>query len=512
MNIKKITFLAIFAAIFLFSLYRLNGGIVLGEPDEVTHWEVMENFKKGIFKPTSSGGPWYYELPGLPFLGYLFSFFVPGRYTPLRVASLLGYWALGLGFYLWGKWRFSQRFGIIAAVSWLISPLAIFYGRIGVLDSGSVSFSFLSLLALDYTLKNKKVSFGILSGVFLALALYIKYSVLVYVLAFCSYFAMDLFRRNLPGFFKKETFSLNAPLFASLFSTFILVFPIFGLLFWNDRYLFRLHFLTNMSFITDEIRKASSAFNIFSYKEDLIWWLSWPLVLFILGGLFLLFRKYRKSLFTPAKLLFWLTFFLVSFALIRQKPFYPRYVLMGLPFAILLSSLFLDRMYSLLLKKAKENIILPVFLFLGASYFCFFTLPAWKSSQNNLVEETVAYLKRENSDKALVASNYWPHYFLDGGNNWKVAWLSADIRDATVYLPDAKKSSLDLIFQEGGYVLLEEKYSSYKTMVVNDAKKVAWGQIRKQLLPIIIIESTSPNFPYIRAAGNRVNIYKISKS
>jgi len=323
---------------------------------------------------------------------------------------------------------------------------------------------------------------------------------------------MDLFRRNLPGFFKKETFSLNAPLFASLFSTFILVFPIFGLLFWKDRYLFRLHFLTNMSFITDEIRKASSAFNIFSYKEDLIWWLSWPLVLFILVGLFLLFRKYRKSLFTPAKLLFWLTFFLVSFALIRQKPFYPRYVLMGLPFAILLSSLFLDRMYSLLLKKAKENIILPVFLFLGASYFCFFTLPAWKSSQNNLVEETVAYLKRENSDKALVASNYWPHYFLDGGNNWKVAWLSADIRDATVYLPDAKKSSLDLIFQEGGYVLLEEKYSSYKTMVVNDAKKVAWGQIRKQLLPIIIIESTSPNFPYIRAAGNRVNIYKISKS
>lgn len=514
MNIKKIIFLVLFTAIILFSLYRLNGGIVLGEPDEVTHFEVMENFKKGSIVPKSSSGPWYYELPGLPFFGYLFSFIVKGTYIPLRLVSWLGYFSLAVGLYLWGKFRLGKRFGAILIFLWLLCPLAIFYARIGVLDSGSVSFSFLSLLALDYSLRTKRISFGILSGVFLALALLIKYSVLVYVIAFGLFFVVDFISRNLPkAGLKKEIYCFNSSVFLSLLSAFVLVFPVFAYLFFQNSYIFKIHFLTNLSFITDDIRKISSAFNIFTYGMDIIWWISVPIFLFSLLGVILLLLKFRSRIFDHSNnILFFFSFAMVLFALLRQKPFYPRYFLMITPFLIIFSGYFLDKVYTFLKTKFNSTLVFFSATLSLLAFFVVFTLPAWQSTNSSLIEDTVKQVRALNNEDLLVSSNYWPHYFKNATPSGKVTWLSADIRDATVYLPHVTASSLDTLFRDGGFAILEDNYSSFKTMVVNDGKKTAWEQIKKQFQPIFVIKSTSPNFPYLKVRGNEVQVYKVPKS
>lgn len=500
-----------FVLYFIFTTWKLDGGIVLGEPDEVTHWELMENFKKGNFWPAYSGGPWYYELPGLPFFGYLLSF-LPGKFTPLRAFSLLNYWSLAVGLFLWGRWRRGEKFGILAAALWLLSPLAIFYGRLGVLDSGFVSFAFLSLLSLDYALKEKVPKWGILGGVFLAVSLYIKYSALIFVAAIGLYFLLDAVIRNRKTVSRSETFSIDKSIFLLLASCFILTFPVAFRLFWHDKFLFRLHLFTNLGFIFDDIRKISSTVTLFTYKWDIVWWLSWPIVFLAVVGIFWLVSKSRfPRLLTLLReyRIFAVTFALVLMALVRQAPFYPRYMLMTVPFFVLLGAFGLEGLGRIRGVEKEKRVIGVVGAIGVLAFFWFITVPAWKSTQNHLIEDACAFVQKDSGGSdPWVFTNYWPHFFIKASRQGKVSWISTDIRDAITYIPGSKRNSFQIIDEEGGYVLLEKRYSYFRALVTNLGKDQAQKLVKEKAKPIEFINSNSLNFPYYRERGNQVDIYK----
>ena len=99
--------LVILVILSLAKLWWLDGGLVLGEPDEFIHWEVAKNFSTG-WVPRTSGGVWFFQLPLYPFLGWLVSLLVGGKYLGLRVVSVGASWLLTFGtfFYLRFKLRY----------------------------------------------------------------------------------------------------------------------------------------------------------------------------------------------------------------------------------------------------------------------------------------------------------------------------------------------------------------------------------------------------------------------
>jgi len=486
---------------------------VLGEPDEVIHWEVMGSFKEGSFWPQYSGGPWYFELPGLPFLGYLLSFVVPGKFAPLRAGSLLGYWSLAIGFYLWGKWRFGKRVGILSSTLWLLSPLAIFYARVGVLETSSVSFAFLSLFSLDYAAASNSKRWALLSGIFLALALYVKYSVFLFVVAYGIVLVLDTIKRNLPDFNRKLYLSLEPSLFLALATCFLLVFPVFCILRHHDPGLFKLHFLTSLGFIHNEIRELSSGVTLWSYGKDVVWWLSPPMVvLSVLGASLLVLRKGKSGTRGGLDVLYPVTFLLVLVALLRQKPFYPRYMLMVVPFGVVMSSLGIASFWVWLEKRLTDTS--KMYLgFIGAlcgvAFFLNFTFPAFQSTTTDLIERSVEYVQQDETwEEPWVVTNFWPHFFAEATAEGRVTWLSGDIRDTAVYAPDVSKNSLEIFYQEGGFALLEERYSEFRSLVIPEVREFAWEHVRARLKPVVVIETEVPNFPYFREEGNRIEVYK----
>lgn len=546
--IKKILKSDWFAYLFLTLLVLprflgLNNGLVLGEPDEFIHADVAANFAKSWW-PMFSGGGWYFELPLYPFLGYLVSLLFPGRYLGLRLVSALASLLLTLGFYWYFSRKSFRRLGFIVALLWAISPLSIYYSRLALLDSWAVAFGMLSLfafdIALDPTLEASKVSesrlWAILAGVFLGLAMLVKYTALIYLLVPMVYFGILSLKETLisvedtegrhravsrPLGFKSilrlishlETVNLNITSFLTLVIAFMMTFPLMIILRQHEPYQFKLQTLTTLGFVRDFWRIKGGELTIGDHLRDISWWLTWPVVVLATMGVLAKVKGLKSKVKSKGitdgseiSMVLWLGLLFTCLLVIPHTPFYPRYFLPLVPFIVIFAGIGFERILSLT--------TLPITVYyLLFTFIIILILPtsieSYRATNHNLIEDTGQYIKSQTKEENLwLFANYWPHFFGRAAETEKATWLADSAWEAKAFVSNVEKSPLEILEEEGSFVVLEELYS-YSPMFISPLSRTnAWEYVKENYEPTVVIEDTSPNFPHFRISHNETLIYQ----
>ena len=488
--------------------YQLSGGVVLGEPDEVTHQELVDSFRDSPW-PQSSGGPWYYELPFFPFTAYLLSFVLPDRYLSLRVVSVVASSLLIFGIYLFLKKKVSVRAAFWGALIFSLSPFSIFYSRVGMLDATVVAFSTLSLIFFDLSRREGRISYSILAGLFLGLGILTKYSALVFLIVPILFFLFSSARKTLAVVRREGVLRLDLGSTIFLLTTFLVVLPVFITIFWHDRYLFKLHLLTNLGLLRDHWWAQSQSFGLIGNRDflgNILWWTTWPVALLSLLGLLVLIRNFKSwyifSSYIP----------IVVLGLFYKTPFYPRYFLLIIPFLSILSALLFEKIADQFTKKGH-----PRLFWFTAALFVFLILPtsyeAFRSSRHNLIEDSAAYVNStvgaKNKD-LWVFSTYWPNFYTFLIQGSKVGWLADSGWETSAFVDSQNLSSLEIIKNSPAVVLIEDLYSPDPKFKNPSSRLNARSQIQKGYSPIKIIEDNQPNFPHYRSAENKISIYVFS--
>ncbi len=506
---KPILFLVVLS---LFKFYRLNGGINLGEPDEFIHADVANGFRNGLW-PRFSGGYWFFELPLFPYLGYLVSLVFPGRYLGLRIVSVVFSILLILGIFFYLKYKVSAKAGLFGALIFLLSPMAVYYSRLGLLDMSTTAASMLFLFSLDFALARRSLVFSAIAGIFLGTALLIKYSALIYLIILGLYWLVVNFKifidradlKNLKGkLLQRGYLELDTITTLPLIITFVLTVPLALILRRLDPYQFKLQFFTSLGFVRDFWRIKGGELTIAHYGTDIIWWISIPVLVLLLISVFHFLKMWRSFHVLLLGLI------LTALFVLPHTPFYPRYFFPIIPFLAVISGAGLarltDRFTALPLK---PDLFLPVFIVIILAFPAY---TAWSSSQHNLIEDTGAYIK-EVSPKSnpWIFTSYWPNYFGFSAGSTRATWLTGSAWDASAYVKDLSASPLEILGKEGGFVVLENLYSNSPIFIQSPDRLQAWQFIREKEKPIKVIEDTSPNFPHFKAATNRVEIYQLGK-
>lgn len=491
---------------FALSFSTLKGGIVLGEPDEVTHQELVDNFHQS-FWPKYSGGSWYYELPLFPFLGYIFSFFLRDRFLALRAVSLFSSALLVYGVYFYLKNKISELAGLLGALILMISPFFVFYSRVGMLDASVVSFSFLSLIFFDLAVeKNRRFYFG-LSGFFLAVGFLVKYSALIFLVVPVLYFLLNSARRSLTSLKKYSTLSLdlNGTIMLLIFS--LLVFPVFLTLYFHDRYLFKLHLLTNLGLLKDFWWLQAKSINVKEYMGSFPWWLTTPVIVLSLLAIFIMVKKVRKW----SILLIYLCLSILG--IFYKTPFYPRYVLLLVPFLSILSAIFLDYLYTRL-----RVLNRPRLFYLVLALSLFFILPtsveAFRSTRHNILENSSTFVvqhKAEVGEDPWLFSTYWPNFFSGLVSTRRFGWLADSAWETSAFVDSGGQSSLDILRIAGGIVIVEDLYSGSSNFRNPSSRTVAREKILNGLSPNFVVSDNAPNFPHFDKGLNSMRIYMVTK-
>lgn len=494
--------LLIIVLLSIFKLFRLSGGINLGEPDEFIHAEVANNFRLG-FSPRFSGGYWFFEFPLFPYLGYLVSLIFPDNYMGLRIVSVIFSIALALGIYFYLKFKVSARAGIIGSLIFVFSPMAVYYSRLGLLDMGTAAAATLFLFSFDYALSRRSLFFSILSGIFLGLSLLIKYSALIYLLVLGLYALV----RNLKSFKEKfgrsGYFELDTLTTLPLIISFLLTFPLAFLLRRLDPFQFKLQLFTSLGFVRDFWRLKGGDLTLAHYGGDIIWWLSVPVIILALFSPLYLFKEWRRFHVLILGLL------LTALFVLPHTPFYPRYFFPLIPFAAVLAGLGSEWLLTRL-KLSRTRV------FICSGVLLLFILPsayeAWASTQHRLIDDTGAYINGLSpSRNPWIFTSYWPNYFGVAAGSARATWLTSSAWDAGAYVKDIPASPLELLGKEGGFVVLENLYSPSPIFIHNPERFKAWKLIREQNSPVKIIEDKYPNFPHFSNKKNSAEIYYFPK-
>jgi len=532
-------------ALSLSKYIALGNGLVLGEPDEYTHARVAASFAQG-WVPKDGKNVWFYELPGYPFLAYLVNFFTHDYYIALRIVSASAALLATLGIYWLGQIIFEEgkhhrasladfgqrdeRFAyksFITALLYTLSPLVVFYARVGMLDSSLVAFSFLFLFNLQASIKKKSLWLGALSGIFLGIALLVKYSALIYVGLLGLVFIICSWRATFSGFgawrswgdLKKnfaflEFLKLDTVTTLSLFVGGLLAGPV-AFAYWRfDSWHFKQHLYTNLGFITDFWRNAGSSLSIFSYLGSWGWWLGLPIGILFLLGILPALRDYKRWGVLLGGLL------LTLFVLVRQKPFYPRYFLMVVPYVAVIGAYGFELLWELLSwywSLVRKDLTLKwntrsyfELLILLAILLAVPCAEAWHSSQHRLIENASAYISQNaDQENPWVFTNYWPNFFSAAVPTDCATWLSDSPWETTAFIPQESRSALTILDREGGWVVLENLYSYSKMFISPPARANAWQKIRDQYEPVAVMEDHSPNFPHFKTSLNKAGVYQI---
>ncbi|PIS20663.1 hypothetical protein COT52_02575 [candidate division WWE3 bacterium CG08_land_8_20_14_0_20_43_13] len=488
----------------LAKIYRLDGAVVLGDPDEWTHWEVAKSFSTSVF-PSFSGGAWYYSLPLFPALGFLVNLL--GRWWPvlsldhgfvsLRLVSVISSLALALGIFFYLRQKAGVWAGFGGAVVWCLHPFATHFSRLGLLEVPVTALCFLSFFAYDWAVCKKSKLWAILSGLLLGLAILTKYTALI---LFFFYFLL-LFFSWIVGVWKRRykqfifTFSLVRilPLFVSGF----MVLPVLAFYYLNDPVSVKIHTLVNL--ISWERFTGARLWvgeNYFKLGSGL-WWVGWPLLLLTVVGLFLaLISKHRRQFYS-------LGFFCLfsSISVVIREPFYPRYFLFLLPFFAIFSGLVFGWLVD---KRGKIGLVLCLVV-IGL------LLPGFKNGLNSsysLILKNLAYGSFDSGFQYLF-SNYWPH--IVGQNSFACAtWLAEESGEVQAFCSKEKRLPSQILNEEGGLIVLESDYSSaYISPVVSRTEAVKIAREAKK--PDKIVGEEGSNYPYFKKFGRRLEVYEVKK-
>jgi len=512
--------LAALTVLSLVKLWRLDGGLVLGEPDEFIHWEVAQNFSTG-WVPRTSGGVWFFQLPLYPFLGWLASLLVGGKYLGLRVVSVAASWLLTFGtfFYLRFKFRDAgekllQNWGpAVGALLMTISPMVVYYSRLGLLGMACVSFGMLFLYTFDAAREKDSLRWAVVAGLFLALALLVKYTALIYCLVAGIYWLVEVVRKNWRKDWKKAaSFDLEAKTTLVLVILLALTVPVAWILRRQNPYFFKLQTFTSLGFVRDFWRVRGGELTLGYYLKDIGWWLTWPVVVGFLAGLSYFVKRRRDYQVLG------LGFLLTALFIIPHTPFYPRYFFPLVPFIVIVAAVgvlslagwgrkFVRRIVrsDTMIRIVVSGVVLA---FVGGMVPT--AWEAFEATDHRLIEDAAFYIRGHSREvDPWIFANYWPNYFGEAAGSSRATWLADSAWEASAYIPGIEKSPLEILGTEGGWVVLEGRYAYSPIFITPESRTKAWQFIRARYEPVAEILDRAPNFPHFRGNQNEVVIYHI---
>lgn len=134
------------------------------------------------------------------------------------------------------------------------------------------------------------------------------------------------------------------------------------------------------------------------------------------------------------------------------------------------------------------------------------------SSKHILLEETRASIKKvKRASDSWLFSTYWPNFFSRDISPLKVAWLADSFWETSAFMDSNGKSSLDVLRESGGLVVVESLYSSDRRFKNPTSRLTAREFILGKAKPSQTIIDNSPNFPHYRVSDNRIDIYSMDK-
>lgn len=490
----------------LVKFYQLDGGLVLGEPDEHTHALLTENLKTSPFLQVDEKG-WYYGLPLYFYLSYLASFAFPIRFLALRIVSLLASVALTFGIYLFVKEKISKQAAFFSSLIFILSPLSVFYSRLGLIEMTVAALIFLFIFAFDRAWERRGKKPALLAGVFLGCAVLTKYTALPFLVIPILYLLYSTLKLNRGK--PLEYLRLDIIPILNLVAAFVIFFPLAFAIYRHEPFFFRQQL--------QSVLGGQTGFGFYpSYLMPFASWLTLPIAVLAVVGIYFVWAKKEWRLRT------FLGYFLfTAYFVFTRDELVPRYFLVlvafvsifaGIAYMILFDCLQFKHLsrksvvsdsYYLRLKMTPWAIISLLLLLTAPKSY-----EAFRATQHNVLEEVGRFINKRNTGDRWVFSNYWPPQVGYAVGTSKSTWLANCEWETQAFAnPPAGKSALDILTEGGGFVVLEEVYSA--KLRNPTCRTEAWDFIRQNYQPVKIFTDPSPNFPFASQTHNKIEVYEI---
>ena len=488
-NRKEVIFVLILVLLSLVKFYQLEGGLLLGEPDEHTYALLTENLKNSPFLQVDGRG-WYYGLPLYFYLSYLVSFLAPVRFLALRLVSFLASAALTFGIYLFVKEKVSKKAAFFSSLVFILSPLSIFYSRLGLIEMTVVTFILLFLFSFERAFGKRSKKLAVISGVFLGSAVLTKYTALPFLVIPVLYLLRSTLKLNWGKSLEYLRLDLIPTL--TLAVAFLTCAPLGFVIYRHEPFFFRQQL--------SSVLGGQTGFGFYpSYLWPFFSWLTWPVAVLALMGIYFVWTKKEWRL---KSLLGYFLF--TSYFIFTRDALVPRYFLVLVPFV----SIFAGIAFAYLNDRSKylgaAVALLLLVVMVPKSY------EAFRATKHTVLEEIGQFIKERNVEDRWVFSNYWPPQVGFAVGTSKATWLANCAWETQAFAdPPAGKSSLDILSEEGGFVVLEEIYSG--KLINPTCRTEAWDFIRQNYQPTKVFVDTSPNFPSSPQPQNKLEVYEIKE-
>ena len=490
---KRVIVVVVPTFVFLLAFLKLiplNGGIILGEPDEVVHADVVTSLINTRM-PAYGGSGFYFDLPAYFTVAATFSqIIIHNPLVSLRAVSFLATLLTSLIVYYYLLKKEDRRVALVGALLYFLIPLSIFYSRVGVIEPFLVLGMTGSLCFFDLGRDKKNIWYSVLSGLFLGLSFLTKYTILPIFAVMALYLIFDFVRSN-RYFLRDKYLHISLYSFVPLVLGLLIFLPVLIYFYKQDPWTVKwqtYQILGLFGGVKQELRPG----RILEFP----WWFSWPIVALAVVGIGKSFAEYKKYLSLILGTL------VMLFVVLSRLPFYPRYALVLVPFLCMLSALGLSFVTSSRLR---------AFLFLFLIVMNILPLSeAFRSADQRIIENSVAAAKAGGSNPSWAFSNYWPNYFgkLLPVNNY--AWLTYDGPDLRAYAPGENRDALSILKTDGGAVFLENLYADL-TLTQQPGRLRAIDEVKKTYSPTFTVRSQSPNFPFSRKPGDSIDVYIFKK-
>lgn len=475
-------------ALFLPKLVNLQGGLILGEPDEFVHVELVKSLLAHGW-PIYRGVGFYFDLPAYFIVAAFFSsIFFHNPLVSLRYLSLLSAVATSFLIFYYLRQKVGTRVGLAGMFLYFLIPLTNFYLRLGVIEPFLLVSLTGAAVFFDLALERKSLRFSALSGIFMALGVVTKYSVLPLLVSVGVFFVAKFLSEN-RFFLKRKEIQVNKITLLPLFEAGLICVPIFLYFYTHDPLNFKWQ-AKQIFGLTGEVHQELRLARFLDFP----WWFSWPVLVLVLIGLFKSGREFKRYRF------FLISFSIFVIAILSRLPFYPRYLLPLLPFLAIFAAQGLS-----LIKDGRLTASLLILI--SALNFSFLT-EAYRSSYQTISERAVKGVEDRRFAAAWVFSNYWPNYFADFLGVKNYSWLTLSVPDIDGFAKGEQRDSLSILEQEGGVVFLEKTYADlYITQ--SKSRLLAINKLRGEAPPAFSVQSQSSNFPFSHNPGNQIDVYLV---
>ncbi len=426
--------LLLFAVFLLSRFWKLNSGLNLLEPDEWDYQNISQSFTRGII-PAWKGQPYLEKFPLFVFLGFLIEKFFKvtfwlGPYGNLRLLSVISN-GLSVGLLiLWLRKNVNSWISLTTGFIFILTPLILFYSRVGTLDSFATFFAVLSFYFFASNLGHLTPKKAIWIASLITLAILAKQVNLILLCLPASLLFYELVLER----------KINRQPILIIIFVFLFLGSILGLIGLLQKQISptAIGTLGEKFLVISPIR----AFNqLIVYVQRSNYWLSLPMLIWLsLGMVLALIKRYKE-------IIIWLIGGLIL-AWIVLLAFYgrvtPRNFLAGIPFLLMLASLGYDRY---LTKKTRKIIFLwsgiMIFLLIPKSY------EAWRSGNHNGVEKAVSEVKK-NLDQSLELPVFatFDQEKISELVDQPVSFLTPESTQGGIILTDQRKTELMVNFEQ----------------------------------------------------------------